>query len=507
MTKRENANLYALLSSRFDARPDTVAIETPGAKRLTYADVERESGRFANRLLTLGARAGDRVAVQVDKSPEALCLYLGCVRAGLIYLPLNTGYPARELEHFFRDAEPRVVVCRPQDLNMVGGLAARCGVDQVVTLGDAGDGILMESAHGRDDFDTIVSRGDDIAAILYTSGTTGKPKGAALSHGNLGSNAVTLHEAWGFCESDVLLHALPLFHTHGLFVACHCSLLNATPMLLLPKFDAEQVVGLLPRASVFMGVPTFYTRLLANAEFGRDQCANMRLFVSGSAPLLEQTHREFLERTGHTILERYGMTECGMSTSNPLRGKRKAGTVGLPLPAVSLRIVDDVGKPVATGDIGQIEFKGPNVFQGYWRMPEKTAEEFTDDGFFRSGDLGKLDEEGYVSIVGRDKDLIISGGYNVYPKEVELCLDQLDGVSESAVIGVPDADFGERVTAVVVAAPASGDMDEARIIAALKPLLASYKIPKHVAFVDELPRNAMGKVQKNILRKRFSRQT
>ena len=504
MSKPENANLYALLSRRFDTRADSVAIETPGAKRLTYADVERESARFAVRLLALGARAGDRVAVQVDKSPEALCLYLGCVRAGLIYLPLNTGYPVRELEHFFRDAEPRAVVCRPQDLNMVGGLAARCGVHQVVTLGDAGDGSLVESAHRRDDFDTIVSRADDIAAILYTSGTTGKPKGAALSHGNLGSNAVTLHEAWGFCESDVLLHALPLFHTHGLFVACHCSLLNATPMLLLPKFDAEQVVGLLPRASVFMGVPTFYTRLLANAELGRDRCANMRLFVSGSAPLLEQTHREFLERTGHTILERYGMTECGMSTSNPLRGKRKAGTVGPPLAGVRLRIVDEAGKPVATGDIGQIEFKGPNVFQGYWRMPEKTAEEFTDDGFFRSGDLGKLDDEGYVSIVGRDKDLIISGGYNVYPKEVELCLDQLDGVSESAVIGVPDADFGERVIAVVTAAPGPGAMDEARIIAALKPLLASYKIPKQVAFVDELPRNAMGKIQKNILRERFS---
>jgi len=337
MTDQKNANLYALLSRRFDDRRDTVAIETPGARRLTYADLERESARFANRLLALGARAGDRVAVQVDKSPEALCLYLGCVRAGLVYLPLNTGYPARELEHFFRDAEPRVVVCRPQDLSTVGGLAARCGVDQVVTLGEAGDGSLIESAHGTDDFDTIVSRADDVAAILYTSGTTGKPKGAALSHGNLGSNAVTLHAAWGFCDSDVLLHALPLFHTHGLFVACHCSLLNATPMWLLPKFEAEQVVALLPRASVFMGVPTFYTRLLANAEFGRDPCANMRLFVSGSAPLLEQTHREFLERTGHTILERYGMTECGMSTSNPLRGKRKAGTVGLPLAGVRLR--------------------------------------------------------------------------------------------------------------------------------------------------------------------------
>jgi malonyl-CoA/methylmalonyl-CoA synthetase len=503
MSEEPNANLYALLSHRFAEHGDTVAIETPGARRLTYADVQRESARFANRLLALGARAGDRVAVQVDKSPEALCLYLGCLRAGLVYLPLNTGYPARELEHFFRDAEPRVVVCRPQDLDMLGDLAGGCGVEQVATLGDDGGGTLMASADVSDDFDTVVSREDDIAAILYTSGTTGKPKGAALSHRNLGSNAVTLHQVWGFRAGDVLLHALPLFHTHGLFVACHCSLLNATPMLLLPRFDIAQVMELMPRATVFMGVPTFYTRLLANTEFGRDHCAHMRLFISGSAPLLEQTHREFHERTGHTILERYGMTECGMSTSNPLHGERKAGTVGLPLPGVSLRVVDDAGVPVATGDIGQIEFKGPNVFHGYWRMPEKTAEDFTGDGYFRSGDLGKVDQDGYVSIVGRDKDLIISGGYNVYPKEVELCIDELDGVSESAVIGVPDADFGERVTAVVV--PESEDLSEETIIAALRPLLAAYKLPKQVAFVDELPRNAMGKVQKNTLRERFSK--
>ena len=501
MTDHQNANLYTLLSRRFADSGGTVAIETPAGKRLSYADVERESARFANRLVALGARVGDRVAVQVDKSPQALCLYLGCLRAGVIYLPLNTGYPARELEHFFRDAEPRVVVCRPQDLDMVGGLASRCGVEQVSTLGDSGDGSLMELADWRDDFDTVVCREDDIAAILYTSGTTGKPKGAALTHRNLGSNATTLHAAWGFRADDVLLHALPLFHTHGLFVACHCSLLNATPMLLLSKFDAEQVMALLPRASVFMGVPTFYTRLLANPDFGRQQCAHMRLFVSGSAPLLEQTHREFLERTGHTILERYGMTECGMSTSNPLDGVRKAGTVGLPLPGVSLRIVDDAGKAVATGEVGQIEFKGPNVFQGYWRAPEKTAEDFTEDGYFRSGDLGTLDEDDYVSIVGRDKDLIISGGFNVYPKEVELCIDQLDGIHESAVIGVPDLDFGERVIAIVV--PESESLREEAIIAALRSLLAAYKLPKQVCFVDELPRNAMGKVQKNVLRDRL----
>jgi malonyl-CoA/methylmalonyl-CoA synthetase len=397
------------------------------------------------------------------------------------------------------------VVCRPQDLDLVGDLARDCGVRQVVTLGDSADGSLVSCVEAGDDFETVDSDEQDVAAILYTSGTTGKPKGAVLSHGNLGSNAVTLHEAWGFCASDVLLHALPLFHTHGLFVACHCSLLNATPMLLLPRFDAETVMQLLPRATVFMGVPTFYTRLLANPGFGREQCAHMRLFVSGSAPLLQQTHREFLERTGHAILERYGMTECGMSTSNPLDGERKPGTVGLPLPGVSLRVVNESGAPVATGEIGQIEFKGPNVFQGYWRMPEKTAEEFTDDGYFRSGDLGKLDEDGYVSIVGRDKDLIISGGYNVYPKEVEVCIDELDGVDESAVIGVPDADFGERVTAVVV--PACDGLGEEAIIAALRPLLAAYKIPKQVIFVDALPRNAMGKVQKKILRDRFGNES
>jgi malonyl-CoA/methylmalonyl-CoA synthetase len=501
MSEHRNANLYELLSGRFAGRADTVAIETPDGRQLTYAGLDRASAQFANRLAALGAKPGDRVAVQVDKSPEALCLYLGCVRAGLIYLPLNTGYPPRELEHFFRDAGPRVVVCRPQDHEMVAGLASDCGVDETVTLGAAGDGSLMASNDPGDVFETFPSRDDDVAAILYTSGTTGKPKGAALTHRNLGSNAETLHASWGFRDGDVLLHALPLFHTHGLFVACHCSLLNATPMLLLPRFDAEQVIALMPRASVFMGVPTFYTRLLANPDFDRDACAHMRLFISGSAPMLEQTHHEFTERTGHRILERYGMTECGMSTSNPLDGERKVGTVGPPLPGVSLRVVDDAGKAVATGEIGQIEFKGPNVFQGYWRMPEKTAEDFTEDGYFRSGDLGTLDEDGYVSIVGRDKDLIISGGYNVYPKEVEICLDGLDSVDESAVIGVPDKDFGERVVAVVV--PRGTAPNEEEIITALRSMLAAYKLPKQVAVVKELPRNAMGKVQKNVLRDRL----
>jgi len=503
MIEQANANLYALLSRRFADKANTVAIETLDGRQVNYAELDRAAAQFANRLLALGAQPGDRVAVQVDKSPEALCLYLGCVRAGLIYLPLNTGYPPRELEHFFRDAGPRVVVCRPQDHEMVAGLAGDCGVDETVTLGIAGDGSLMAAGDPGDAFETFPSRDDDVAAILYTSGTTGKPKGAALTHRNLGSNAETLHASWGFRDGDVLLHALPLFHTHGLFVACHCSLLNATPMLLLPRFDAEQVVALMPRASVFMGVPTFYTRLLANPDFGRGVCEHMRLFVSGSAPMLEQTHHDFTERTGHRILERYGMTECGMSTSNPLDGERKVGTVGPPLPGVSLRVVDDAGNAVATGEIGQIEFKGPNVFQGYWRMPEKTADDFTADGYFRSGDLGTLDEDGYVSIVGRDKDLIISGGYNVYPKEVEICIDGLDNVEESAVIGVPDTDFGERVLAVVV--PRGAAPSEEEIITALRPMLAAYKLPKQVAVADELPRNAMGKVQKNVLRDRYAK--
>ena len=501
MTNQSNANLYALLSRRFDAARDTVAIETPDGARLTYADLDRVSACFAARLRALGAQSGDRVAVQVDKSPEALCLYLACLRAGVIYLPLNTGYSPRELEHFFRDAGPRLVVCRPQDEAVIGDLAGRCGVERVATLGSAGEGSFTDGVDEGDMLETVSCAEDDIAAILYTSGTTGKPKGAALSHRNLGSNAVTLHRVWGFGAGDVLLHALPLFHTHGLFVACHCSLLNATPMLLLPRFDVDAVIALLPRASVFMGVPTFYTRLLADPRFGREQCAGMRLFISGSAPLLEQTHREFEARTGHVILERYGMTECGMSTSNPLEGERKAGTVGLPLPGVSLRVVDERGAPVGAGEIGQIEFTGPNVFKGYWRNPEKTAEEFTADGYFRSGDLGTLDEDGYVSIVGRDKDLIISGGYNVYPKEVEVCIDELEGVTESAVVGVPDADFGERVVAVVVRS--SDDLDEDSIVERLRGSLAGYKLPKQIVFVDELPRNAMGKVQKNVLRDRF----
>ena len=498
-------NLYELLRSRFPSGSEATAVETPAGEGWTYAELDAESARLANALASAGAEPGDRVAVQVEKSPQALFLYLACLRAGCVYLPLNPAYPAPELEYFFGDARPVIVVGTGRTEAMLRELAARQGVRDVVTLDVGGGGSLPAAARDASArFETVPRRGDDLAAILYTSGTTGRAKGAMLTHSNLASNAETLHRAWGWREGDVLLHALPLFHTHGLFVACHCALLNGSPMILLPKFDVDTVKAELPRASVFMGVPTFYSRLLADPEFGAAQCRSVRLFISGSAPLLPQTWHEFHERTGHTILERYGMTECGMSTSNPLHGVRKPGTVGPPLSGVTLRVVDAEGQSQPPGQIGAIEFKGPNVFVGYWRQPEKTAQEFTPDGFFRSGDLGLIDEDGYVVIVGRDKDLIISGGFNVYPKEVERCIDEIEGVVESAVIGLPDADFGERVTAVVVPRTGVDHPTAEQIIARLKSELASYKVPKDVIFVDEIPRNAMGKVQKNELRELYA---
>ena len=502
-----NANLYALLEAHFPADRSATCLETPDGTVWTYADVDATSARYANLMLERGVAPGDRVAVQVEKSPRALILYLACLRAGAVYLPLNPAYPERELDYFLGDAEPRLVVGRPEALDAFTGLCERHGAGEPLTLGTQDDGTLVEASHAMPDrFDTVVRAPDDLAALLYTSGTTGRPKGAMLTHANLFSNAQVLHAAWGFRRGDVLLHMLPIFHTHGLFVACHASLLNGSPMIFCPRFDAAEACRLLPRATVFMGVPTFYVRLLREAGFGEKRCANVRLFVSGSAPLLEQTFEEFRERTGHTILERYGMTECGMSTSNPLDGDRRGGTVGLPLPGVDLRVTGDDGTPAEPGEVGGIEFKGPNVFAGYWRMPEKTAEEFTADGYFRSGDLGWLSEDGYVAIVGRGKDLVISGGFNVYPKEVELLIDKLGGVVESAVIGLPHPDFGEQVTAVVVRDPAAAGPSEQSVIDALKHELARYKVPKQVFFVDQLPRNSMGKVQKTALRERFAPQ-
>ncbi len=494
-----NANLYALLRSHFPDSAEQPCLLIPDGSVIHYEDLDAASARIAHALVAAGCRRGDRVAVQVDKCWEALALYLASLRAGLVFLPLNTGYQKGELGYLFGDAEPAVVVCQPDAEERIAALRREA---KVLTLA-AGTGTLLDRADGEpEEFDTVVSQPDDLAAILYTSGTTGRPKGAMLTHRNLGSNALALTDCWGFTRGDVLLHALPIYHVHGLFVACHCALLSGSRMLWLAKFDAGEVRALLPRATVMMGVPTFYTRLLALPEFGAADCASMRLFVSGSAPLLPETFEQFRARTGFTILERYGMSETGMNTSNPLAGERIAGTVGPPLPGVSIRVVDETGRPCAATEVGAIEVKGPNVFAGYWRMPDKTREEFTADGYFRTGDMGMLLTNGYLRIVGRAKDLIITGGLNVYPKEIEERIDALPGVVESAVIGVPDADFGEAVAAVVV--PSAGHaLTESEVIAALKGEIAGFKVPKRVHFVADLPRNAMGKVQKNLLREQF----
>jgi malonyl-CoA/methylmalonyl-CoA synthetase len=499
-----NDNLYSLFESRFPADRAKPFIETDAGNVFSYADLERISARYANLLAELGARKGERVAVQVEKSPEAIFLYLACVRAGTVYLPLNTAYQRAEIEYFLGDAEPRVVVCRPEAAGWIGEIASRTKVPHVLTLDHNGGGTLIERSKTLSDkFATIETARDDLAAILYTSGTTGRSKGAMMTHWNLASNALTLHKSWGFRPDDVLLHALPIFHTHGLFVATNCVLLNGTAMLFLPKFDIDAVIRLLPRARVFMGVPTFYVRLLADARFTRDLVKDMRLFIAGSAPLLADTFNAFRVRSGHTILERYGMTETGMLTSNPLDGDRIAGSCGQALPGVEVRVADESGKVLAAGEVGVIEVRGPNVFKGYWRMPEKTKSEFRADGFFITGDVGRVDEHGYVHISGRAKDLIISGGFNVYPKEIEEQIDQIDGIAESAVVGIAHPDFGEGVVAVVQNRPGRAGPTADTIIQRLKGELANFKVPKRVFFVEELPRNAMGKVQKNVLRERF----
>jgi malonyl-CoA/methylmalonyl-CoA synthetase len=498
-------HLFALMRTRMPAA-DRTFIETPargasGGHLLSYGDAMALSARVANLLVERGVTPGDRVAVQLEKSPEAIVLYLACVRAGAVYLPLNTAYTLAELDYFVGDAEPRVVVCAPDKQAAIEPLARANGVAAVETLGTRGDGTLMEAAQTRSPEFQDVERGpDDLAAILYTSGTTGRSKGAMLSHANLASNAGTLAEVWRFSADDVLLHALPIFHTHGLFVATNVTLMAGSSMIFLSRFDADEILRLMPKATVMMGVPTFYVRLLQHPGLTREAIAHMRLFVSGSAPLLAETHEAWFERTGHRILERYGMTETNMNTSNPYDGDRVAGTVGFPLPGVEVRVTDpDTGQPVPQGGIGMIEIRGPNVFKGYWRMPEKTAAEFRPDGFFISGDLGMIDERGYLHIVGRGKDLVITGGYNVYPKEVETEIDALPGVVESAIVGLPHPDFGEGVAAMVVRQKGA-DIDERAILQALEGRLAKYKQPKRVIFVDELPRNTMGKVQKNLLR-------
>lgn len=496
-----NANLFALIEAR--AVPGATCIETEAGARWTYADLLALTGRYANALAASGVAPGDRVAVQVEKSPEAYCLYLAVLRLGALYVPLNPAHTLAEVEYFLRDAAPAAFVCDPRDVETKRPLAQACGVPTLLTLDASGAGTLGDRAAAqRDAFPTAASAPDDVAAILYTSGTTGRQKGALLTHGNLASNAAALTKAWGFTERDRLLHALPLFHAHGLFISAHCALLSGSAMIFVSRFAADRVLELLPRATVMMGVPTFYTRLLDLPGFGPDSCRGMRLFTSGSAPLLAETHREFTARTGHAILERYGMTEAVVIASNPLDGERRPGSVGRAIEGVALRIADPADRPVPGGTVGVVQIRGPAVTRGYWRQPEKTAEAFTADGWFRTGDLGTLSADGYVTLVGRTSDLVISGGFNVYPKEVELALDALPGVVESAVIGVPDRDLGEAVTAVVVRRDPALEADA--ILRALKARLASYKVPKRVHFVEDLPRNAMGKVLKTALRATFS---
>ncbi len=498
-----NANLFSRLFDRLDD-PARLAIETVDGQRISYGDLIAKAGQMANVLVESGVKPGDRVAVQTEKSVAGLVLYLAAVRAGAVYLPLNTAYTLNELEYFITDAEPSMVVCDPGKAEGIGAIAAKVGA-KVMTLGADGEGSLTDAAaKAKPEFTTIVRADDDLAAILYTSGTTGRSKGAMLTHDNLASNSLSLVDYWRFSDKDVLIHALPIYHTHGLFVASNVTLFARAAMIFLPKLDPELIIKLMARATVMMGVPTFYTRLLQSPALTRESTRHMRLFISGSAPLLADTHREWAARTGHAVLERYGMTETNMNTSNPYDGDRVPGAVGHPLPGVSVRVTDpETGKEIARDTIGMIEVKGPNVFKGYWRMPEKTKSEFRDDGFFITGDLGKIDANGYVHILGRGKDLVISGGFNVYPKEIESEIDAMPGVVESAVIGVPHADFGEGVTAVVVCSK-DANVDEASVLKALDGRLAKFKMPKRVFVVDELPRNAMGKVQKNILRTTYA---
>ena len=505
----KNQNLFVALRAAFPADLDATAIETADAPVPLYCswrDLERGTAMLANLIASLGLPPGSRIAAQTGKSVEALMLYLAVLRAGYVYLPLNMAYLAGEVEYFIANAEPAMVVCTGRNFGWVSRIAFLAGTQHVFTLDDDRTGTLLNRAAYQPDTHLPAARASgDLAAILYTSGTTGRSKGAMLTHGNLLSNAQVLKGCWGWRSAqeggDVLLHALPIFHVHGLFVACHGALLNGSKMIWFARFDPRGVAQRLPEATVFMGVPTLYVRLLAEPGFTRDSCRNMRLFISGSAPLLIETFNDFRQRTGHTILERYGMSETIMLTSNPYRPEagRRGGTVGPALPGLGVRVRGDLGVPPQPGEIGGIEVKGPNVFKGYWRMPEKTADEFTTDQWFKTGDVGKIDEDGYVTIIGRSKDLVISGGYNVYPAEVEATLNEMPGVAESAVVGVPHPEFGEAVVAVLVPRPGA-TLDGVAIIAALKSRIANFKVPKQVFVLPELPRNAMGKVQKNLLR-------
>lgn len=501
MAQSAEQSILSLFLASSDATPDAPFLISPDGAVLSYAAARARSAQLAQAFRQAGVEPGDRVAIQVEKSQTALLTWLAALQAGAVYLPLNTSYTVGELRYFLGDASPALVLCRTEDEAAMAALCKELGVPELLTLDDAGTaGSLVDAAADRPEHFDAVTRGpDDLAAILYTSGTTGRSKGAMLSHANLASNALTLLDYWRFTSADRLLHALPIFHTHGLFVATNLTIAAGSAMIFVERFDAGELVRLMPQASVLMGVPTFYSRLLAQPGFTRELAQAMRLFISGSAPLSAEVHKEFSALTGHAILERYGMTETNMNTSNPYEGTRKPGSVGFPLPGVHLRIADpESGTALAQGEIGVIEVKGPNVFGGYWQMPEKTAEEFRADGYFITGDLGFIDAEGYVHIVGRAKDLIIAGGFNIYPAEVEAALDEIPGVAESAVIGVPHADLGEAVVAVVKATDRA--LDQTAVTTALADRLARFKQPRAVVFVDELPRNTMGKVQKALLR-------
>ncbi len=482
---------------------DTAFLQMADGAVMTHDAFLQLAAQYAHVLTDLGVAPGERVAVQIAKSPQALAIYAACVQAGIVFLPLNTAYTADEVAYFVKDSDARVLLCDESRRGALAPVAQDCGA-ALETINADGSGSFAQRAGSMPArFDTVARNADDLAAFLYTSGTTGRSKGAMLTQGNLLSNGETLTAEWRFTREDVLLHALPIFHTHGLFVATNISLLAGGKILFLPKFDVDTVLALMPQASAMMGVPTFYTRLLDDPRFTREVAQHMRLFISGSAPLLAETHLEFEARTGHRILERYGMTETNMNTSNPYDGERRAGTVGFPLPGVEVKITDAAtGRTLPQGEIGAIEVRGANVFKGYWQMPEKTAEELRADGFFITGDLGQIDEDGYIHIVGRSKDLIISGGYNIYPKEIEMLLDEQDGVLESAVIGVPHPDFGETVVGILVAR-GQGVLDLERIKAGITGSLARFKHPQKLIVVPQLPRNTMGKVQKKALREEY----
>ena len=496
-------NLYTSYKEGFKNNLEGQFLYDDKGLNVTYRELDSETAKLANGLKELGLSEGDRVTVQVDKCIEMVYLYLACVRSNIIFHPLNPAYKEKELSYFLDDAKPSLFISNEETISSISDLSLEHSIDHLFVLNNDGSGNFSDISTSEDNYITVACSDDDIAALLYSSGTTGKPKGIMLSHGNISSNAESLVKAWGFQESDCLLHALPIYHVHGLFVALGCVFMTGSKLKWLESFDADVVLKSIPECTVMMGVPTYYTRLLKRDLLDSKLTEGIRLFISGSAPLLEETFNEFNQRTNHQILERYGMTETNMNTSNPLKGNRKPGTVGLPLEDVQVRVVDEENNVLSQGEIGNLQIKGPNVFKGYWEMPEKTKEDFSKDGFFNTGDKGLIDEGGYVSIIGRSKDMIISGGLNVYPKEIESLIDKIDGVLESAVIGLSDEDLGEKVVAVIVSEE-SKTLDEKKVISEIKDQLAGFKAPKEVKFIDQLPRNAMGKVQKNILRETFS---